>query len=325
MAEVSQFGTTAGGVPVQAITLRAGPISATVLTFGAVLQDVRLAGVAHGLTLGSDDLADYEGAMRHHGSVIGPVVNRICGAQAQVGGQLHRFEANQDGRICLHSGAAGSHRKVWDLVSASDSAVTLAIDLPDGEGGFPGNRRIEATYEVATPGTLRLRVVARTDALTLMNIANHSYWNLDGSAQWSGHRLRVAADAYLPTTADFTPTGVIEPVAGGPMDFRTLREITVGRDLFDNCFCLSQTRQRLRDVLWLHGASGVSMVVATTEPGVQVYDGRNAVRPGRGLHEGLAIETQLWPDATNHPVFPPITLKPAQGYDALTEWRFAKG
>lgn len=298
---------------------------ASVLTWGAVVQSVRLDGVSHGLTLGSSRLADYEGAMRHHGSLIGPVANRISGAKAVIAGRTHRFEANQDGRVTLHSGVAGTHLKVWRLAELSETSATLTLELPAGEGGFPGHRRLAARFVVLPPGTLRLEVTASTDAPTLMNIANHSYWNLDGSADWSGHRLTVLADHYLPTTPDVTPTGQIAQVTEGGMDFRSSREIIAGRDVFDTNFCLAPARRPLTEALHLSGRSGVSMTLATTEPGIQIYDGRNAQRPGRGTHEGLAIEAQFWPDAPNHPGFPDILLQPDDQWRQVTEWRFAVG
>src|SRR3989338_5289451 len=135
MAGIETFGTTAAGRDVQKITLRAGDLTASVLTWGAVLQSVRLAGVGYDLTQGSDRLADYEGDMRYHGSLIAPVVNRLTDAKAPVAGVIHGFEANFNGQHCLHSWAAGTHLKVWDLVSATETQAVLALDLADGEGG----------------------------------------------------------------------------------------------------------------------------------------------------------------------------------------------
>ncbi len=318
------FGITAAGQAVEKITIAAGDLTVSLLTWGAVLHSVRLAGVAHDLTLGSDRLADYEGSMRHHGSLIGPVANRITGAAAQVAGRLCQFEANQAGRITLHSGAAGTHRHFWALAEASATHATLTITLPDGAGGFPGTRHLRARFDVLPPATLRLMVEATTDAPTLMNVANHSYWNLDGSTDWTGHRLQVLADRYLPTTPDFTPTGDILPVAGTAMDYRHPRRLAVGQDVLDHNFCLAPARRPLSPVLVLEGASGLRLDLATTEPGVQVYDGREAIRPGHGPHEGLAIEAQFWPDAPNHPAFPDITLLPGQPWQQITEWRFVR-
>jgi aldose 1-epimerase len=324
MAGVTDFGTTSSGQKVQRITLDNDTLTVAILNKGATLQSVRLDGVAHDLTLGSDNLADYEGKMRHHGSLVAPVVNRFSGARAPIGGKTFQFEANQAGRHTLHCGAAGTQHKVWTLGEVTPTSVTLSLDLPAGEGNLPGNRNVTATFSL-TGAALRLDVRATTDALTLFNAANHSYWNLDGTETWAGHSLRVAADAYLPTTADFTPTGEILDVTGTEYDFRQPRQIVPGADLLDNNFCLSLTRTAPRDVLWLTGASGLIMTVATSEPGIQVYDARNANRPGRGIHEGLAIEAQNWPDAPNHPGFPSIELSPGQICHQITEWRFDRG
>ena len=312
------------GRAVQRITLTKGDLTASVITKGATLQSVRLAGVAHDLTLGSDRLADYEGRMRHHGSLVAPVVNRFTGARAPIGGKVFQFEANQAGKHMLHSGAAGTQHKVWHLAEATASTARLTLDLAAGEGNFPGNRHVEAVFSVADGNALRLDVTATTDALTLFNAANHSYWNMDGSKNWAGHKLRIAAFAYLPTTPDFTPTGEICDVTATGYDFRKLRGITPGAPLFDHNFCLSHGRVALRDVLWLTGTSGLEMTIATTEPGIQVYDGRNALRPGQAAHEGLAIEAQNWPDAPNQPAFPSIELAAGERYHQTTEWRFAK-
>jgi aldose 1-epimerase len=323
MVGVTGFGATAAGAAVNKITISDGVLTAAILTKGATLQSVRLAGVAHDLTLGSDHLSDYEGKMRHHGPLVAPVVNRLTGARAPIGGKTFQFEANQAARHTLHFGSLGTQHKIWEVAEVSDSAVTLALALPAGEGNLPGNREIRATFAVTARG-LQLDVVATTDALTLFNAANHSYWNLDGSPTWAGHSLQIAADHYLPVTPDFCPTGDIAAVAGSIFDLRGMRAIVPGVDAYDHNFCLSDGPRPLRDVLWLRGASGVSMTVATTEAGVQVYDGRNAQRPGRGPYEGLAIEPQNWPDAPNHEGFPSIELRPGQAYHQTTLWQFAK-
>lgn len=320
---VETFGTTASGAEVKKITIRRGDLSASVLTRGATLQSVRLKGVAHDLTLGSDNLADYEGKMLNFGCLVAPVVNRFTGARAPIGGKTFQFEANQQAKHTLHFGATSTRQKNWDIAEVSDSAVTLALTLPAGEGNMPGNRPVTATFSVSDAG-LRMDVKATTDALTLFNVANHSYWNMDGSDTWAGHQLRIAADRYLPVTPDFCPTGEVAAVEGTHFDLRTMREIVPGTDTYDHNFCLSDGPVALRPVLWLKGRSGVTMTISTTEAGVQVYDGRGAQRPGRGLYEGLAIEPQNWPDAPNHAGFPSIELKAGQGYHHTTQWHFAK-
>lgn len=325
MAGISDFGMTAAGQRVQAITLRNGALTACILTYGAILQGLRLEGVGHGLTLGSESLADYEGAMRFHGALIAPVANRLRDGRAPIDGGEHQIVSTDGHPHALHSGPAGAHLKNWTLEETGPASVTLALRLPDGEGGFPGNRDLGAVFSLPGGDRLRMEVTARTDRPTLFNAANHSYWNLDGSANWQGHRLRIAAGHYLPADADVLPTGEIAPVAGSDFDFRAGRVAGPENPALDHNFCLSNAREALRPVLDLTGASGVRMELSTTEPGLQIYDGRGAARPGHATGEGLAIEAQGWPDAPNHQRFPSIALNPGETYRQITEWRFSTG
>ncbi len=315
---MAYFGTTSSGEVVEKITLRAGNLCVNLLTWGAIMQSVRLDGVAHDLTLGSDQIADYEGAMCYYGALVAPVVNRLTNARAPLSDRNLQLEVNFNGRHCLHSGPSGTQHRNWQLVRANETEALLAIDLVDGAGGFSGNRHIEALFQVAAPARLRLTVTATSDAETIFNAANHSYWNLDGSADLSGHSLQIAADAYLPVNADFVPTGEIRPVSGA-FDFRAPHPIAPRQPDLDNCYCLSHRSQPLRDVLWLRGRSGLSLTVATTEAGVQVYDCRH------DGFKGLAIEAQGWPDAPNKPDFPPIDLAAGETRTQVTEWRFDHG
>jgi aldose 1-epimerase len=323
MATITEFATTPQGTSVRKVVLNSGDLAVSILTFGAILQSVRLAGVPHDLTIGSDDFADYLGPMHYHGALVAPVANRISGAQADIAGTLHRFEANQADRITLHSGSSGAHAKVWDIADHGPAHVTLSLDLPAGLGGFPGNRQVRATFRITDRATLRLDILATTDAPTLFNAVNHSYWNLDGTPDWSGHQLQIAAEHYLPTTADVTPTGEIAAVTGTPFDLTRAHAITPQHPALDTNFCLSTAREPLRDVLWLTGTSGLAMTVATTEPGIQVFDGRNP-RPGHAPYQGLAIEPQCWPDAPHNPAFPSIVLNPDAAYHQTSEWRFSQ-
>lgn len=321
---MTPFGTTKDGREVHKITFEDGDLSVSVLTWGAVVQDVRIVGVDRSLTLGSDTLSDYEGDMRYHGSLIGPIVNRISTARVLVDGMMYELERNQDGRIHIHSGSDSTLLQVWEVVEVSETSVTLRCDLVDGQCGLPGNRSIEATYSVSAPATLSLSVTGTTDTVTLMNFANHSYWNFDGTENWSGHSLEVQADHYLPTTEDFHPNGEIQSVAGEAMDFRTIRSIQPQEPPLDTNFCLSTNSEPLRRVLTLKGTSGVGMHVATDQNGIQVYDGRDAIRPDRSRYEGLAIEAQNWPDAPTHRGFPSIKVTPTAPYSQRTEWSFFK-
>lgn len=326
------FGTTADGRTVEAVTLSDGTLTVTVLTLGAILNDLRLAGVPYGLTLGTPDLAPYEGGMGYYGAIVGPVANRIAGARAGIAGTEYRFPPNE-GRNLLHGGAAGTHARLWDIAGVTETALTLRLTLPDGHGGFPGNRRITARYALAEPGTLELTIEADTDAPTLFNLAQHGYWNLDGTRDYAGHRLRIAADRYLPVDAEMIPLQKPAPVAGTPFDFRAGRVLTPGEGArIDHNFCLSEARVPPRPVLELTGASGVTLAMETTEPGLQVFDGGNDVAAAYTGHggqnlgpwAGLALEAQCWPDAPNHPGFPPILHTPGAPYRQVTRLRFAR-
>ncbi len=321
--KITEFGLTSLGERVQAITIAAGDLMAEVLTLGATLRNVTLRGVDHSLTLGSDKLSDYEGKMLYFGALVGPVANRIAGATTAFSGQTLRFDANENGNL-LHGGKVGLHHKIWTIAETTAQSVTLTMTLPDGEFGWPGNRQLRATFQIVPPATLRLTITATTDAPGLLNIANHSYWNLDGTDHWQGHSLQIAADHILPVDASLIPTGDIAPVADTPFDLRAGGRLTPGAPALDTNFCLSSTKSPLRAVATLTGGSGVAMTLSTTETGLQVYDAQRTARPGKAPYEGIAIEAQGWPDAPNHPNFPSVQISPDHPYAQTTEWRFTK-
>jgi aldose 1-epimerase len=321
--QIADFGHTSTGTPVHCISISAGDLSSRILTLGATLRHVGLNGLPHSLTLGSDRVTDYETEMRYFGALVGPVANRIAAAQTTVNGKTLRFDPNNNGNL-LHGGTIGLHYKIWAIANTAPDSVTLTLTLPEGEDGWPGTRHIEATFRIIPPATLRLTIAATTDAPGLMNIANHSYWNLDGSDAWQGHSLRIAADHILPVDAALIPTGQIAAVADTAFDFRTLRPLIPGQPPLDTNFCLSAAKAALRDVATLVGGSGVTLTLATTEPGLQIYDASRSARPGKSPYEGLAIEAQGWPDAPNHANFPSVQISPENPYSQTTEWRFSK-
>jgi aldose 1-epimerase len=326
-ADIRDFGHMPDGRLVRAVTIASAHLSATILTWGAALNDVRLAGIDRGLTLGGPRIAAYVGPMGYFGTLVGPVANRIAGARAVIAGTEHAFEPNE-GTTLLHGGRTGTQARHWALEAADTGSLRLALVLEDGAGGFPGRRRLRADFAVAGMA-LTLRLEAETDAPTLMNLANHSYWNLDGTPTIAGHRLRIAADAYLPVTDRLLPTGEQRPVSGA-FDLRAGRALDLSEG-FDHNFCLAPTPRGLTEVADLTGTSGVTLRLATTEPGLQVYDGRRldsapfAGHGGQpyGPFAGLALEPQRWPDAPQHPAFPPITLAPGETYRQETRWSFA--
>ncbi len=319
---MTQFGTTKDGKQVKSVTLAADGISVKVLTLGAIIQDLRLDGIAHSLVLGSDQLADYAAGMKYLGAIVGPIANRISNARVRLDGMMYELERNENGRTHLHSGSEGVHAQIWTITAQTQNSVTLALTMPDGMAGLPGHREISVTYALAAPATLTMQISGTTDTTTVMNFASHIYWNLDGTDTWEGHRLRLTADHYLPVDATTCPTGEIADVTGSAMDFRQERALRIGDPALDHNFCLSDAPDDLRDVLWLAGQSGVAMTMATTEPGVQIHDASGSHRPGRPFYEGVVIEPQRWPDAPNHSGFPSIRVTPAQTYSQTTRWRF---
>jgi len=330
---LTDFGISTTGAMVQRIALSNGTLSAAILTRGIALQDVRLTGVDHSLTVGFPTLEPYETTMSSAGTLVGPVGNRIGGASAVIDRQRFDFDTNFNGKHTLHGGAAATHKRLWTLVDHSDTHVELILEMPDAQHGFPGNRTLTALYQISD-STLSLTLTATTDAPTLMNPANHSYWRLDDLPTFDGHTLRLAADHYLPTTVDdVLPTGQIVDVTNTRFDYRAARRLTPATDgLIDNNFCLSKTRQPLRPVAWLTGTSGLTMEMATTEPGLQVFDGHILARsdaPGNDgtayqPHAALALEAQFWPDATNNPDFPSIILRPEDHWQQVTIWTFTR-
>ena len=311
------FGTRPDGQEIHSHTIRAGDMSVEVLTHGAILRNLRVTGVDYTLTPGGETLADYLGKFKHHGALIGPIANRIGTARVRIAGMMYELERNQDGRIHLHSGKDATHRQVWSVVESSEDQITLGLNMVDGAAGLPGHRIIRVTYQVVAPADLIMTVRGTSYTTTMMNFANHSYWNLDGSDNWEGHRLQINADSYLPTDADNVPTGGIAVVDGTEMDLRNGRAMQNGSPALDHNFCLSSAKTGLRDVATLTGKTGINLTLATTETGLQVYDGRTSLIP----YQALALEAQSWPDAPNHRGFPSIKIEEGDTYEQITRWR----
>jgi aldose 1-epimerase len=307
---VEIFGHLPDGREVELITLKSYGLQIKLLTWGATLQDLRFANFPYSLTQGPPDPESFLTSMPYHGPIIGPVVNRISGAQAAIWGRL---AVNQQPDICLHSGDTGTHMQLWSLQEATCSHAVLTLDLPDGLGGFPGNRHIVARFELCEGACLRLSITAKSDAPTLFNFANHSYWNLDGSDSFAGHSMQISASHYLPTDHQVVPT------VGSDYDFTKMRALTPRSPNFDTNFCLSTEQKPLRQVMELKGSSGLAMRLSTTQTGLQIYDARDAERP----YSALVIEAQSWPDAPNNPKFPTILYAADQAYHEVTEWQFS--
>ncbi len=323
------------GQPVHRHWLQQGSLRVAVLSYGATIQDLRLQAVDHPLVLGARRLAPYQHNMCYFGANVGRVANRIANGRARIGAVEVPLQLGHGEKHLLHGGAGGIHRQLWQIIDADDAQITLGLSLADGHMGFPGKLDIRLNYRIVAPATLQLTIEATTDASTLCNIAHHSYFNLDGSADILNHRLQIEADEYLPVDAEQIPTGEIAAVAGSRFDFTRPRPLRSGHPHqgYDHNFCLAREVQPLRRAASLHSPkSGLRLHLHTTEPGLQVYDGAHIRAAGAetlsaaayGAHAGVALEPQRWPDAPHHPGFPSIALDPGELYRQTTCWSFER-
>lgn len=312
--------------------IEGGGLVAHVLSYGAVLQDLRLDGHDAPLVLGFDALSPYLTDSPYFGAIAGRCANRIGGGQFQIDGQPYQVERNFNGQHHLHGGSAGVGKRNWVVEQVESDSIAMRIDLADGEMGYPGNMTVRCTYVCLEGGVFDVQITAESDAPTLCNFAHHTYWNLDGGANTDDHVMQVDADRMTIVDDGFIPTGQTGDVTGTRYDFRTERPIQ--DDVFiDHNLCLSDERQALRRIGSLRSLkSGVMMEMRTTEAGLQVYDAfKLAVEPagleGRvyAANAGVALEPQVWPDAVNHNGFPNAVLRPGETYNQHTQFAISKG
>jgi aldose 1-epimerase len=331
------FGTTPKGETVYRVKISGGGLTAHVMTWGAVIQDLRLDGHAAPLVLGFDNFADYPLHSSYFGATPGRVANRIGHGRFTLDGKEYQLDLNQQGKTHLHGGSDGLGKTNWTIVAHAENKVILQVTDPDGRGGYPGNCTVTATYELKDEGVLSVIYETATDAPTLANICQHTYFNLDGREDILGHDIMIAADHYLELDEQQVPTGVLVPVEGTAMDLRQLgplaRTGTDGAQVdFDHNYCLSNERVEKRSVALARSVnSGVSLEVRTTEPGVQLYCAFKLVPSVPGLsgqpyqpYGGLCLETQIWPDAINHEGFPNAVLRPGELLRQETDYVFSK-
>lgn len=333
-----RFGTLADGTPVEAATIAAGSLTADLLSWGAALRDLRLDGVPHPLVLGFEDLASYVAHSPYFGAVVGRYANRIAAGRLTIGGANYELDRNEGGRHHLHGGFASFARRPWTLREAAADSVLFTLVSEDGDGGYPGRVAVSCRYAAEPPATWRLTLTAAADRPTVVNLAQHSYFNLEGGDSVLRHVLRIAAEAYLPVDEFGIPTGPPEAVAGSRFDFRAPRPVHAtgasASAVYDHNFVLAAARRREPAfAARLEGGDGaVAMDVWTTEPGLQFYDGWKLAVPVPGLggrrygaHAGLCLEPQIWPDAPNRRDFPSPLLLPGETYRQVTELRFTAG
>ncbi len=331
--EQKLFGTTAKGENVYRVTISGGGLTANILNWGAVIQDLRLEGHDKPLLIGYEDFDDYPNYSSYFGATPGRCANRIAQGKFTIDGNEYQLERNENGTTHLHGGSDNIAKRIWKFVEVTENGATLEIVDPDGRAGYPGNCTVRVTYTLKDNGTLSVIYTSTVDQPCPVNICQHSYFNLGNKDDTLDHEIMIVADHYLPTDEDQIPTGEIAPVEGTDFDLRQLTSMEKSKQaLYDHNFCLSNTRIAKRKVAEVRCAdSGVAMDVATTEPGVQFYtafklSGKPPGLDGRkiGPFGGFCLETQVWPDAVNHENFPNPVLRPGETLVQETDYIFRK-
>lgn len=337
------WGKTASGQPVQIFTLTDPDLTVRITTYGARLVSVEApdrSGTKADVVLGFKDVAGYEKNKGYIGSVVGRYGNRIAGGRFTLDGKAYSIPKNDHNLNSLHGGTEGFSARVWTAQMLPDG-VELTLVSPDGDQGFPGKLTAHIRYTLQGK-SLHLAYSATTDKPTVLNITNHSYFNLGGenSGTILGETMMLDADRYTPVDAGLIPTSDLPSVAGTPFDFR--KPVAIGARIqatdpqlkiaggYDHNFVLNGKMGVLHlAAKAVDPKSGRSLTVTTTEPGVQFYSGNFLDGADTGI-SGLAyarnaafcLETQHFPDSPNHPAFPSTVLRPGQTMHSTTVFTF---
>lgn len=344
----ASYGTTSDGQAVDEYTLtNANGMVMKVITYGGIITSLTAPdkqGDFSNVVLGYDNLAQYQKENPFFGAIIGRYGNRIAKGKFTLDGTAYTLETN-DGSNHLHGGVQGFDKVVWqaaEMPSEKEPGLKLTYLSPDGAGGYPGNLNTTVTYQLKEDNSLAISYEATTDKTTVVNLTQHTYFNLsaDPATTILDHVLMLAADKYLPVDATLIPTGELAPVADTPFDFPTPKPI--GQDIavendqlmkgkgFDHCWVLNSTGGAAPVATLYHPATGRFMEVFTEEPAIQFYSGNfldgTLPVPGGGtysLRSGLCLETQHYPDSPNQPSFPSVVLQPGEKYLTTTSYKFS--
>ncbi len=338
------WGTTAAGESVDLFTLtNARGTTAQVTNYGGIIVAIKIpdkAGKIADVVLGFDSLAPYLGKHPHFGCLTGRYANRIGGASFTLDGVEYQVTANS-GKNHIHGGKANFATIVWEArILAEQNALELRYTSADGEEGFPGKLECRVTYTLTETNELQIKYQATTDKPTVVNLTNHSYFNLagEGSGDVLGHELTIPAETFTATDDDLIPTGELEPIQGTALDFSKPHLIGARIDFsykpllqgkgYDHNYVLKgeglKLAARAKDP-----QSGRVLEVFTTEPGVQLYTGNHLKGiTGKSGHiyekrHGFCLETQKFPDSPNKPQFPSAALRPGETYLHQTTFKFS--
>jgi aldose 1-epimerase len=321
----------------------------TVLTYGGIIQSIYVPdndGNTIDVALGFANVQDYVDKSPYFGALIGRYGNRIAKGTFELDGKTYTLAINNDPNT-LHGGERGFDKRIWTASNVTDTSITLSYTSPNGEEGYPGTLDVSVTYTLTDDNAIQIDYEATADATTVVNLTNHSYFNLsgEGSGAIYDHELQLNCSTYTPVDETLIPTGEIDPVEGTPFDFTAAKPI--GQDLrdtsfqqivfgrgYDHNFVVDRPSADDTSMIPIAKASspttGIVMEVETTQPGVQFYtgnflDGTFSGKANKAYRQGDAfcLETQHFPDSPNHPDFPTTVLEPGQTLTSSTLYRFS--
>jgi aldose 1-epimerase len=341
------FGITNDAAAIERYTLvNTRGLEADIMTYGGIVTALRVPD-RHGnlgdVVLGFGSLSPYLSEHPYFGAIIGRYGNRIAKGRFELNGKSYRLSCN-NGPNHLHGGPNGFHRRIWNAQAdetADGPRLKLSYQSRDGEEGYPGNLAVSVEYTLTEQDELRIDYTATTDQDTLVNLTNHSYFNLAGEGDILDHELELIASRFLPVDETLIPIGELRAVSGTPMDFTTARPIG-GRIAdddeqiryglgYDHTWVLDHARGSIELAARVYApTTGRVMEVLTTQPGLQFYSGNQldgSLIGKSGIaytqHGGLCLETQHFPDSPNHAQFPSTVLRPGEEYRHTTIYRFS--